>query len=72
MSDHGDPFAVQRRETLDRGLPRASLAAIGISGTLGIGIFITSGQLISITGSLGTFIAYIIASLITASVMLTM
>ena len=36
MPGHDFTFAVQRRETLDRGLPRAALAAIGISGTLGM------------------------------------
>lgn len=46
--------------------------AIGISGTLGIGLFITSGELIGIVGTLGTFLAYIIASLIAACVMYTM
>jgi amino acid transporter len=61
---HDDTFTEQSKERLDRGLPRAALAAIGISGTLGVGIFITSGQLIAISGSLGTFLAYIIASVI--------
>jgi amino acid permease len=72
LADYGDPFAVQERERLDRGLPRASLAAIGASGTIGVGIFITSGQSIAIAGTLGTLLAYIVSSVIIACVMITM
>jgi amino acid permease len=72
MAEDGNPFAIERRKELDCGLPRASSAAIGISSTTGIGLFITSSQLIAIAGSLGTFLACIIASVITACVMVTM
>lgn len=40
-------------EHLDRVLTRPQLAGIGISGCVGAGIFVTSGNLIAVTGSLG-------------------
>jgi uncharacterized membrane protein YqgA involved in biofilm formation len=38
-----------------------SFTAIAFSGTIGIGIFVTSGELISLSGALGCVIAYICA-----------
>jgi amino acid transporter len=42
---------------------------IAFSGTVGAGLFVTSGQLITISGSLGYVIAYIAAALIVTGVM---
>ena len=44
---------------------------IGISGCIGGGIFITSGTLISTTGSLGAAVSYAIAGGIVACVLYT-
>ena len=43
--------------------------AIAFSGTVGMGIFVTSGELIGISGSLGCVISYICAGLIIIPVM---
>lgn len=42
---------------------------IAFSGTIGIGIFITSGELIGISGSVGCVIAYVSAGLVIFGVM---
>jgi amino acid permease len=44
-------------------------SAIGFSGTVGIGLFVTSGELIAISGSLGCVLAFIFAGLIITGVM---
>ncbi|KAG9230141.1 amino acid permease/ SLC12A domain-containing protein [Amylocarpus encephaloides] len=57
------------RYQLERGLDRPQIAAIAFSGTIGIGIFVTSGELIAISGPVGCVIAYIWAGLIITGVM---
>ncbi|CAO2651531.1 Nn.00g041010.m01.CDS01 [Neocucurbitaria sp. VM-36] len=52
-------------------LLRSDLIGIGISGCIGGGIFITSGALISTTGSLGAAVSYVIAGGIVACVLYT-
>lgn len=42
---------------------------IAFSGTVGVGFFVQSGQLISISGSLGCVLAFIFAGLIIVAVM---
>ena len=49
----------------------ANSSGIGISGCIGVGIFITSGALIATTGSLGAAISYVVAGGIVACVMYT-
>ncbi|EMD63420.1 hypothetical protein GGP41_005918 [Bipolaris sorokiniana] len=66
------PYYVTHSEHLDRVLSRPQLAGIGISGCIGGGIFITSGALISTTGSLGAAISYAVAGGIIACVMYTL
>src|SRR6266480_5508299 len=46
-----------------------SLKGIAFSGSVGIGFFITSGELIGISGSLGCAISFIFAGLIIIAVM---
>jgi yeast amino acid transporter len=43
--------------------------AIAFSGTVGVGLFVTSGELIGISGSAGCVIAYAAAGLIITAVM---
>lgn len=54
---------------LDRKLKREHITGIAFSGTIGIGLFVTSGELISISGSLGCVLGYIGAGAIVISVM---
>ncbi|KAH8597738.1 amino acid permease/ SLC12A domain-containing protein [Bisporella sp. PMI_857] len=56
---------------LDRVLERPHIAAIAFSGTVGAGIFVTSGELIGISGSVGCVISYICAAFIIIPVMRT-
>jgi amino acid transporter len=42
---------------------------IAFSGTVGIGLFVTSGELIGLSGSAGCVIAYAVAGLIVTAVM---
>ena len=42
---------------------------IAFSGTVGVGLFVTSGELIGISGSAGCVIAYAFAGLIVTAVM---
>ena len=81
------PYYVNHFEHLDRVLSRPQLAGtphmflyssnltdllgIGISGCVGAGIFVTSGALISTTGSLGAAVSYVVAGLIIACVFYT-
>ncbi|KAF2112752.1 amino acid permease-domain-containing protein [Lophiotrema nucula] len=60
-----------KHEHLHRVLYRPQLAGIGISGCVGAGIFVTSGSLVSTTGSLGAAISYVIAGGIVACVCYT-
>jgi amino acid transporter len=48
------------------------MIGIGISGVVGAGIFVSSGALISTTGSVGGPLSYIIAGGIIACVMYTL
>lgn len=45
------------------------ITAIAFSGTVGMGIFVTSGELIGISGAVGCIIAYILAGFIIIPVM---
>jgi amino acid transporter len=45
---------------------------IGISGCVGIGIFVTSGSLITTSGSLGGPLSYLVAGIIAACVLYTL
>lgn len=45
--------------------------AIAFSGTIGIGLFVTSGQLIGISGSGGCVISFVVVGLIVIAVMRT-
>jgi len=47
-------------------------SGIGISGCIGIGIFVTSGSIIATSGSLGGPISYLIAGGISACVLYTL
>lgn len=47
-------------------------AAIAFSGTIGIGLFITSGELIGLSGSAGCVISFAIAGIIIVAVMRTL
>ncbi|KAF2803245.1 uncharacterized protein BDZ99DRAFT_453470 [Mytilinidion resinicola] len=53
---------------LDRVLEKHHITSIAISGTIGIGLFITSGELIAVSGSAGCVLGYAIASLIVVGV----
>ncbi|PVI08350.1 hypothetical protein DM02DRAFT_621234 [Periconia macrospinosa] len=57
-----------RSEHLDRTLNRPALAGIGISGCVGVGVYVTSGGLITTAGSLGAPISFLVAGVIAASV----
>jgi len=48
------------------------LIAIAFSGTVGIGIFVTTGELIGISGSLGCVVSFIGAAFIIIPVMRTL
>ncbi|ORY10484.1 amino acid permease-domain-containing protein [Clohesyomyces aquaticus] len=66
------PYYVEHFEHLDRVLSRPQLAGIGISGCVGIGIFVSSGAIVSLTGTLGAPIAYIFAGLVVGCVLYTL
>ncbi|CAI6334541.1 unnamed protein product [Periconia digitata] len=66
------PYYVDHFEHLDRVLNRPQLTGIGISGCIGVGIFVTSGQLITTSGSLGGPLSYVIAGIISACVLYTL
>ncbi|OCL08475.1 hypothetical protein AOQ84DRAFT_439560 [Glonium stellatum] len=57
------------RDHLDRALERHHITSIAISGTIGIGLFVTSGELIAIAGSGGCVLGFILASFIVVGVM---
>ncbi|KAF2657272.1 hypothetical protein K491DRAFT_677429 [Lophiostoma macrostomum CBS 122681] len=67
-----NPYYVQHFESLDAALGRPQLVGIGISGCVGVGIFVTSGALIAIAGSLGAVLCYIIAGGVSACVLYTL
>ena len=45
---------------------------IAISGTIGVGLLVTSGEIIGLAGSLGAVLAYGLAGLIVTTAMLCM
>ncbi|KAL8868785.1 MAG: hypothetical protein Q9174_004756, partial [Haloplaca sp. 1 TL-2023] len=57
------------KECLDRKLSRHHITGIAFSGAVGIGIFQTSGEVISLGGPVGALLAYIFASIVIFSVM---
>ncbi|ERF68588.1 hypothetical protein EPUS_04686 [Endocarpon pusillum Z07020] len=59
-------------DRLDRKLKRHHITSIAFSGTIGIGLFVTSGQIISISGSGGCVISFVVAGLIVIAVMRTL
>ncbi|KAF2193405.1 hypothetical protein K469DRAFT_651793 [Zopfia rhizophila CBS 207.26] len=75
---HRIPFAsnfaksIFRYQSLDRSLERSHLTGIAFTGMVGIGLFITSGQVISLSGSAGCVISYFLAGLIVIAVMRSM
>jgi len=58
--DQNPPF-YEKDQHLDRVLSRPQLVGIGISGCVGVGIFVTSGTLVSTTGSVGAAVSYVVA-----------
>jgi amino acid transporter len=48
------------------------LLGIGISGCVGVGLYVTSGSLITTAGSLGASISYAVAGIIAACVLYTL
>ncbi|KAI9776857.1 MAG: Cationic amino acid transporter 2 [Geoglossum umbratile] len=65
-------FLLFHKHCLDRALERPQIAGIAFSGSVGIGFFISSGELIGISGSLGCVISFICAGLIVTAVMRTL
>ncbi|KAI9771279.1 MAG: Cationic amino acid transporter 2 [Geoglossum simile] len=65
-------FLLFRKLSLDRALERPQIAGIAFSGSVGIGFFISSGELIGISGSLGSVISFICAGLVVIAVMRTL
>ncbi|KAI9741128.1 MAG: hypothetical protein M1834_002841 [Cirrosporium novae-zelandiae] len=59
-----------QNESLDRNLRRHHITGIAISGTIGIGLFINSGEFLGLSGSVGIILAYLFAGLIVMAVML--
>ncbi|KAI9800303.1 MAG: Cationic amino acid transporter 2 [Piccolia ochrophora] len=57
------------KDHLDRKLQRPHITGIAFSGTIGIGLFVTAGNLVGLSGSLGCVISYIVAGLIITAVM---
>lgn len=57
------------RDYLDRALERHHITSIAISGTIGMGLFVTSGELIAIAGSGGCVLGFILASFVVVGVM---
>ncbi|KAK7181055.1 hypothetical protein DPSP01_003596 [Paraphaeosphaeria sporulosa] len=66
------PYYVDHFEHLHRVLGRPQLTGIGISGCVGVGIFVTSGSLITTSGSLGGPLSYLVAGIIAACVLYTL
>lgn len=64
-------YFLRHFEHLDRALYRPQLAGIGISGTIGAGMFISCGAIIGISGSVGGPLSYMVAGFIVGSVMYT-
>ncbi|KAG8527196.1 uncharacterized protein KY384_008626 [Bacidia gigantensis] len=61
-----DPFA---NNTLARQLKRHHITGIAFSAAVGIGLFQTSGQIITVGGSVGALVAFLFAGLVILSVM---
>ncbi|MCJ1283638.1 Cationic amino acid transporter 2 [Xylographa opegraphella] len=59
-------------DRLDRKLKRHHITSIAFSGTVGIGLFVTSGELIGIAGSAGSVIAFAVAGIVIVCVMRTL
>ncbi|KAH7374374.1 amino acid permease-domain-containing protein [Pyrenochaeta sp. MPI-SDFR-AT-0127] len=62
------PYYVHAFEHLHRVLHRPQLAGIGLSGCVGVGLFVSSSTLVATTGSLGAAVSYLIAGGIVACV----
>jgi len=60
---------VFRYQRLDRTLERPHLTGIAFSGTVGMGIFVSSGELISVSGSVGCVVAYLVSAFIVTAVL---
>jgi len=63
------PYHAYSREYLDRSLLRPHLTGITISGTIGAGLFISAGEIIAVSGSVGAIFSYLVAGLVVASTM---
>lgn len=50
----------------------SALSGIGISGTIGAGVFLTSGPNIGISGTVGTPLSYLIVGFVVGYVMYTL
>ncbi|KAF2248498.1 hypothetical protein BU26DRAFT_531763 [Trematosphaeria pertusa] len=59
-------------EHLDPALDRPELAGIGISGNVGVGLFVMSGALITTAGSIGGPLSYVVAGGTAACVLYTL
>ncbi|KAF1964189.1 amino acid transporter [Bimuria novae-zelandiae CBS 107.79] len=65
------PYYVYHFEHLHRVLGRPQLTGIGISGGVGVGVFVASGSLITASGSLGGPLSYLVGGIIAACALYT-
>ncbi|RDW79544.1 hypothetical protein BP6252_04182 [Coleophoma cylindrospora] len=65
----GEPIIVVRRSEVDRDLRGIHIFMITISGTLGVGLYLRSGEILRLAGPLATPLAFLIIGILATVVM---
>lgn len=69
--DQNGPVEFEEKKDLKRGLNQRTIQMIALAGTIGTGLFLSSGKAISRAGPLGAFLGYTIVGFLCSGVVMS-
>lgn len=69
--DQNGPLEFEEKKDLKRGLNQRTIQMIALAGTIGTGLFLSSGKAISRAGPLGAFLGYTIVGFLCSGVVMS-
>jgi amino acid transporter len=69
--DQNGPLEFEEKKELKRGLNQRTIQMIALAGTIGTGLFLSSGKAISRAGPLGAFLGYTFVGFLCSGVVMS-